>query len=359
MPDSCRRVISEKVFNGAEIHGSHAGLLLDRYVKKLDDQNKAKKSLLEDAKKACKNSRQIYSAAFDRNLKSYPEKTKTRNFRTWGRLIVGLGTKNVLETGLSLHHTYGVPYIPGSALKGLAAHYCDQILGSADSRFKLHENGGDSEPGAMYKTLFGSTETQGFILFHDAWIFPDSLDNALQMDIMTPHHKNYYSSSGKTPPTDFDDPNPIPFLSVHGTFLAAVTVLAENNDWEQWAELALNILGEALDDWGVGGKTSSGYGTLTTSKAKPRKKNSKTIRPVPGNNTHAEDYRVGERITVTRSEDPKPKKADKRFYFKLKNGWFTTLQRQDIDRNLEFGESIEVVITSINETAKNLMVKAI
>jgi CRISPR-associated protein Cmr6 len=53
-----------------------------------------------------------------------------------GRLIVGLGGDNVLETGLTLHHTYGVPLIPGNALKGLAAHYCDQVWGQADAEFR-------------------------------------------------------------------------------------------------------------------------------------------------------------------------------------------------------------------------------
>ncbi len=36
------------------------------------------------------------------------------------RLVVGLGHNTVLETGLTLHHTWGLPMLPGSALKGLA-----------------------------------------------------------------------------------------------------------------------------------------------------------------------------------------------------------------------------------------------
>ncbi len=40
-----------------------------------------------------------------------------------GRLIVGLGGKGVLEFGLTLQHTSGLPVIPGSALKGLARTY--------------------------------------------------------------------------------------------------------------------------------------------------------------------------------------------------------------------------------------------
>lgn len=44
-----------------------------------------------------------------------------------GRMAVGLGDESVLETSVTLHRTYGVPYIPGSALKGLkaVAHGCN------------------------------------------------------------------------------------------------------------------------------------------------------------------------------------------------------------------------------------------
>jgi len=39
------------------------------------------------------------------------------------RLVIGSGTKGTLEMGITLHHHYGFPYIPGSALKGLTRTY--------------------------------------------------------------------------------------------------------------------------------------------------------------------------------------------------------------------------------------------
>ena len=54
------------------------------------------------------------------------------------RLIIGLGGESPLETGLTLHHTFGVPIIPGSAIKGLAAHYCDQVFGDLPNGQELH-----------------------------------------------------------------------------------------------------------------------------------------------------------------------------------------------------------------------------
>lgn len=39
--------------------------------------------------------------------------------RTSSRLVVGLGTSTPMETGLTLHRLYGVPYLPASAIKGV------------------------------------------------------------------------------------------------------------------------------------------------------------------------------------------------------------------------------------------------
>ncbi|MFN4220568.1 MAG: type III-B CRISPR module RAMP protein Cmr6, partial [bacterium] len=43
----------------------------------------------------------------------------SENLQTQSRLIVGLGSGHVLETSIILHHLYGIPYIPASALKGV------------------------------------------------------------------------------------------------------------------------------------------------------------------------------------------------------------------------------------------------
>ena len=43
------------------------------------------------------------------------------------RLLVGHGNASATEVGLSVHHTWGVPVIPGSALKGLLSHYIDIV----------------------------------------------------------------------------------------------------------------------------------------------------------------------------------------------------------------------------------------
>lgn len=44
---------------------------------------------------------------------------ESKVFKVCWRLVIGLGLPSPFETGLALHHLYGVPVIPGSALKGL------------------------------------------------------------------------------------------------------------------------------------------------------------------------------------------------------------------------------------------------
>ena len=39
------------------------------------------------------------------------------------RMVIGLGNESVYETSMILHHIYGIPYIPGSAIKGVVRSY--------------------------------------------------------------------------------------------------------------------------------------------------------------------------------------------------------------------------------------------
>jgi CRISPR-associated protein Csb2 len=48
------------------------------------------------------------------------------------RLLIGHGNASATGVGLSVHHTWGVSVILGSALKGLPAHYLDVFFGPAN-----------------------------------------------------------------------------------------------------------------------------------------------------------------------------------------------------------------------------------
>lgn len=258
----------------------HPGLLLQRYLCENATGNNGnpeeKRAILQAAINAAGNEevQTLYRGAFDRWKVSLPKdpppiELATQGRATQGRLIVGLGSENVLETGIRLHHTYGLPVIPGSALKGLTAHYCDQFLGErnrgddAPLESKRFRNGWKEEKHEYHQLLFGKTDDSGCIVFHDAWFVPGSEKEPLKLDVMTPHHSGWNNVEKPEPPTDFDRPFPVPFLSVAGKFLVAVSWNGPISDKaKNWMELALSLLCDALKHWGVGGKTTSGYGRL-------------------------------------------------------------------------------------------------
>ncbi len=57
-----------------------------------------------------------YSRMFSDSIRIFDAETQ------W-RLIVGLGSSHPAETSMTLDHIYGIPYIPGSAIKGVLNHY--------------------------------------------------------------------------------------------------------------------------------------------------------------------------------------------------------------------------------------------
>lgn len=258
---------------GAADRGSpaHAGLVLARYLRTPvktsghDDDRSGigdRSSLLLAASKACQNTMAVYKHAFDereahfRAIRAYMVTARTET-----RLAVGLGTASPIEVGLRLHHTWGVPIIPGSALKGVCAHAWPAWAGTQ----------GLDEHHQARAIIFGDPGGAGFITFHDAWITPDSLPKCLLRDVMTPHHGDYYSEKqedgGRVPPTDFDSPNPIPFVSVRGTMHFALSCADDSSRGKRWPEYAAALLQFALEHLGVGAKTTSGYGRFSDFKS--------------------------------------------------------------------------------------------
>ncbi len=249
--------------------GQHPGLLLSRFLARNvagDTGDPEEKRALLGA--ACAASRDqgliaLYRRAFDRwraelsGVKAEAEVWTPPH----ARLIVGLGNKGVIEAGLRLHHTYGVPLVPGSALKGLASHYSHEVYGTADERYLRGKD--------YHNLLFGTTDEGGVIRFEDAWMHPESLgprDQGLLGDVMTPHHQKWQTDE-TVAPTDFDSPVPVPFLSVAGRFHVAICWQGpEHAQAEAWTKRAMELLMAALAEWGAGGKTSSGYGRLIEAK---------------------------------------------------------------------------------------------
>ncbi|SET12983.1 type III-B CRISPR module RAMP protein Cmr6 [Anaerobranca gottschalkii] len=197
---------------------------------------------------------------------------KKFELKTTSPMVIGLGNDSVLETSLTLHHTYGIPYIPASAIKGVARNW------AINNIFDLNE--GDKDRGALgdqsFCKIFGSPEDsvlgerQGKVIFLDA--FP-LCNIKVKTDIISSHYHNYYTSGkNNIPPADYLQPNIRKFLVLEEGALFKFYLMVKDKDNEKITlgsseeyqgtilELTEKLLKEALTIEGIGAKSSVGYG---------------------------------------------------------------------------------------------------
>jgi CRISPR-associated protein Cmr6 len=173
------------------------------------------------------------------------------------RLVVGLGSESVLETSMTLHHVYGFPYIPASAIKGIARAYAlyAEAKASHEDDLRLYPAAHIDETATK---IFGTLSQAGKVIFFDA--FPTEFPK-LEVDVVNVHYQDYYSK-GETP-GDWMSPVPSFFLAVapntrFNFYLASrdSDLLARAKEW----------LYNGLTQLGIGGKTNAGYGYFSESK---------------------------------------------------------------------------------------------
>lgn len=155
--------------------------------------------------------------------------------------VTGLGLPHPIENGMVWHHHLGVPYIPGSSVKGMLRAWLETWM--------------DLDPETI-TDLLGSPHQVGKIIFVDMIpIHPVQL----RADIMTPHYQAYYSGS-KQFPTENQNPIPIPFVTVSSgqKFSLSIVPEVEIQD-ELWIQI-MTWLEEAFAVEGIGAKTAVGYG---------------------------------------------------------------------------------------------------
>jgi CRISPR-associated protein Cmr6 len=240
------------------LSAEHAGLALQRYLPEQDEKSASAALLL--CKVAATEAGPAYRAAFARWRGVQQQRTGCSVFtgELAGPLAVGLGGESVLEVGLTVQHTYGMPLIPGAALKGL----CRRGAGSLKREGALEET--------AFRVLFGDTKMASYFVFWDAWYDPESAGGTpFRRDVVTVHHPGYYTRQEQRPwPTDFDDPNPVPFLTVRpgARFLFALDAPSA-----EWGEFAARLLRWSLEHLGAGGKTNAGFGRFQKWMVPPRR----------------------------------------------------------------------------------------
>jgi len=203
---------------------------------------------------------QIYRDAYRRWIRETSDKA---SFTRWfgqldgTRMFIGLGMAHVLETQVCRHPVYGIPYIPGSALKGLARTKAREYAEGQEDQKQFNK---------VIDILFGTgTDDQkadaGYLIFHDAWWVPGGEEGGSENkpyapEIVTVHAVEYYKNQGKKPAPhpDMESPNPNQQLAVQGSFCFVIEGVS------QWAQLGMKFLTIALQDEGIGGKVAAGYG---------------------------------------------------------------------------------------------------
>src|SRR6266699_2079206 len=100
-------------------------LILDKYPPQVViEETKNKGPWLQDLVKGSHIDTALTQSAYNRwhTMMSAMGATLFDAALDW-RMVIGLGGESVLETDITLHHLYGIPFIPGSALKGLTRAY--------------------------------------------------------------------------------------------------------------------------------------------------------------------------------------------------------------------------------------------
>lgn len=293
------------------------------------------------------------------------------------RLLIGHGNSSAIDVGMSVHRSWGVPMIPGPALKGVVAHYVDAVYGPDNPALPAWEQSGEERaradyqgvtwrgrriergPGAVYRTIFGAPDAEadkemraqglpagasaGVVVFHDALYVPRSCpdDRPFAADVLTVHQKAYYDSGGATWPNDHDSPNPVAFLTVR----PGVRMLFALSGPADWTELAERLLRDALDRWGVGGKTSAGYGRLI---APDKQKAPAATRPATAAaGTSGASLKAGERVEAVLLEERTKKGGWKALH--EASGLAGAIQNSgDVPATEKAGNRVTLVVASVS-----------
>jgi len=209
----------------------------------------------------------------------------------------GLGNGHPLENGFAFLSPYGLPYLPGSGVKGVLRQSARELARgdwvathgwSADRRYDI-KVGKEIVQFSMIDALFGleskdddKTHVRGALSFWD--VIPQIKGDSLMVEIMTPHHSHYYQqkrerkADDSTTPHDSGQPNPISFLTVPPgsgfTFFVVCDAthlerlapeLTETNPDSgkpHWQALITTAFEHAFTWLGFGAKTAVGYGAM-------------------------------------------------------------------------------------------------
>lgn len=205
-------------------------------------------------------------------LEAYGERAAITIGQLEGRLAINLADSLIQNAGVCLDRIFGLPYIPGSAVKGVCRHAALVELKSAPeaeiSRLlslfcatfgtsEIDFKSGDLSRFRDYR-LGRDRDSKGAVAFLPA--YPASEETRLVVDLTNVHYPDYYRD-GRAEDQSKENPRPNPFPAVEiGAQFAFCLVLNGMDMRPDVLAAAKRWLEVALTERGLGAKTAAGYG---------------------------------------------------------------------------------------------------
>lgn len=348
-PTDYRKLFKSPGFSLQNINCSNYGLALDKFGRNVGNKLDYISSEGQDNlqfKYNLKSAAETAQAAMEKVFcfyKSQGTLTQLAVIQNW-RMVLNLGANTAYNNGFLLHKLYGVPYLPGQAIKGVLRHYV------ITTYFDSKEETAWKNP--SFRMLLGNEEVennenkdkptkanQGKAIFLDA--FPTNDDFKIEADIMNPHNTKYYDQSNLTEyPNDTTNPTPIKFLTLkEAKFNLSVFVpkeyemdnifFTESGKWGNPKEAIEQLMIDAMEIQGIGAKTNLGYGRLVIDEKKRKKE-------------EEEQKIIKEEIEAKQKEDAEKKARIENFKLKQKK-----TKEQGLSSSIETVESYGSLQTQV------------
>lgn len=246
-------------------------------------------------------------------------------FQAESRFVTGLGREHPVENGFAWHPMLGTPYLPGSSIKGMLRAWAtvDEQRDVADSILGRQESPED-----------GNGQVGRIILFDAIPLDPVKFE----IDVMTPHYSDYYRSGAI--PGDWLRPVPIHFLVVPAGTVFRFGVAPRTSGEKEHLKTIEGWLTNALQWLGAGAKTAVGYGRFELGKSKVNEPST------TAESVKRPRYELGDTVTVTRAEDPKPKRGKSRIWFIADDGFGGVVTSGD-PPGIEIGASTQLEVAAV------------
>lgn len=207
----------------------------------------------------------------------FPNKSRRIELHPQWRFVLGLGGESVYETNMTLHHVYGIPFLPSSSIKGVLRSwviaqifaYSDNVPSTEVNYPLINAEYRAITSSKLFCTIFGCPKSINNVLFNKLGepmlksleqeekidndkntdvrilnvrktkyvyeqkqknnalnsdsayqgevVFFDGIPSVapiIKTDVMNVHYKDWYKEIGYSAPTDTQKTNPIHFLTV-------------------------------------------------------------------------------------------------------------------------------------------------